>query len=157
MNRQINETTAVGYDVIKLIAQAYDNLNIYWVITGKGDMFKLEISELSFIPQNLSAKIESPYVAPIYETESLSSDEMVDLRDHKPDRYPFTSMLGVKLFPVIGCSFEPTILAGHYIGAVKLDSYNKIVTENIYYILTKKERMIKRLRIYRFGSLYIAF
>jgi len=69
------------------------------------------------------------------------------VRDEKPDGYAYTTMPGVTFFPVVGCSFEPIIKAGHYIGTVKIDSWDRVDTEKIYFILTREERMIKRLRI----------
>ena len=133
--------------VLKKLIDAFPDLNIGWVIKGEGDMLKKNISMKILRPEDLPIQVGKLHRSPIYESFPFSTDEQADMKDHKPNGYAFTSMPGIKFFPVVGCSFEPTILAGHYIGAVRLESYNRVDTEKIYYIHTKKERMIKRLRV----------
>jgi len=149
LNRQINEATAIGYDVLSLFAEAYPDLNMDWVVTGEGEMLKLDKSVSIFLPENLPKQIGKLFLAPIYESYPVSAGNMglSAVRDDKPDGYAYTTMPGVTFFPVVGCSFEPTIKAGDYIGAVKVDSWDRVDTEKIYFILTREERMIKRLRV----------
>ena len=149
LNRQVNDTTAIGYDVLSLFAEAYPDLNMDWVVTGEGEMFKLDKSVSIFLPENLPKQVGKLYLAPIYESYPVSAGNMglSAVRDDKPDGYAYTAMPGVIFFPVVGCSFEPIIKAGNYIGTVKVDSWDRVDTEKIYFILTREERMIKRLRV----------
>ncbi len=149
LNRQVNGTTAVGYDVLSLFAEAYPDLNMDWVVTGEGGMFKLDKSVSTFLPENLPKQVGKLYLAPVYESYPVSAGNMglSAVRDDKPDGYAYTTMPGVTFFPVVGCSFEPTIKAGNYVGTVKIDSWDRVDTEKIYFIITREERMIKRLRV----------
>jgi len=49
-------------------------------------------------------------------------------------------------FPVIGCSMEPKIHAGDVIGAARMDSWERIDPDKIYFIITQYDRMIKYLQ-----------
>ena len=136
-------------EFLSKLALAYPTVNIDWLITGEGEMLKSNKSVSVFLPENLPKQVGKLYLAPIYESYPVSAGNMglSAVRDDKPDGYAYTTMPGVTFFPVVGCSFEPTIKAGNYIGAVKIDSWDRVDTEKIYFILTREERMIKRLRV----------
>ncbi len=139
-----------GLDIIVKISEAYPNVNLDWLITGNGAMLKTGNADMKvFIPEDLPKQVGKLYRAPIYESYPVSAGKMglSAIRDTKPDGYAYTSMPGVTFFPVVGCSFEPIIYAGQYIGTVKLNSWDRVDTEKIYFILTKEERMLKRLRV----------
>ena len=136
-------------EFLSKLALAYPTVNIDWLITGEGEMLKSNKSVSVFLPENLPKQVGKLYLAPIYESYPVSAGNMglSAVRDDKPDGYAYTTMPGVTFFPVVGCSFEPIIKAGNYVGAVKIDSWDRVDTEKIYFILTREERMIKRLRI----------
>lgn len=137
-------------DFISKIISSYPEINTEWLITGKGDILKSGSSDIKiFVPEDLPKQVGRLYRAPIYESYPVSAGlhGLSAIREDKADGYAYTSMPGVIFFPVVGCSFEPIISAGQYIGVVKLNSWDRVDTEKIYYILTKDERMLKRLRI----------
>ena len=136
-------------EFLSKLALAYPTVNIDWLITGEGEMLKSNKSVSIFLPENLPKQVGKLYLAPIYESYPVSAGNMglSAVRDDKPDGYAYTTMPGVTFFPVVGCSFEPTIKAGNYVGTVKVDSWDRLDTEKIYFILTRGERMIKRLRV----------
>ena len=130
-----------------------------WLLTGEGEMFKNETSDTPaeykassnlpiFKPENLPLQVGKLYRAPIYHSYPVSAGSMglSVVRTDKPDSYCYTAMPGVVFFPVVGCSFEPIIKAGSYIGVVKVDKWDRLDTEKIYFIVTHDARMIKRLR-----------
>jgi len=134
---------------ISKIALSFPDINIDWLVTGEGEMIKSNNNVSFFKPEDLPKQVGRLYLAPIYESYPVSAGNMglSAIRDDKPDGYAYTTMPGVTFFPVVGCSFEPTIKAGNYIGTVKVDSWDRVDTEKIYFILTREERMIKRLRV----------
>ena len=136
-------------EFLSKVALAYPSVNVDWIITGEGDMIKSHNKVSIFKPEDLPKQIGKLHLAPIYESYPVSAGDMglSAVRGDKPDGYAYTTMPGVTFFPVVGCSFEPIIRAGHYIGVVKLDSWDRVDTEKIYFIITRQERMIKRLRI----------
>lgn len=148
-NGYINNTKNISADKLLSVIKEYPQLNISWLITGEGEMLKSDNSVKIFVPEDLPKQVGRLYRAPIYESYPVSAGlhGLAAIRDDKPDGYAYTTMPGVTFFPVIGCSFEPIIYAGEYIGVVKLNSWDRVDTEKIYFILTKEERMLKRLRV----------
>ncbi len=148
-NGYINNTKNMSADKLLPVVNEYPQLNIAWLLTGNGDMIKSENSIKVFVPEDLPKEVGKLYRAPIYESYPVSAGlhGLAAIREEKPDGYAYTGMPGVTFFPVVGCSFEPLIYAGQYVGVIKLNSWERVDTEKIYYILTKEERMLKRLRI----------
>ena len=148
-SQYMNGKRSLSLDVVVKVAMTYPDVNVDWLITGEGEMLKSNKSVSVFLPENLPKQVGKLYLAPIYESYPVSAGNMglSAVRDDKPDGYAYTTMPGVTFFPVVGCSFEPIIKAGNYVGAVKIDSWDRVDTEKIYFILTREERMIKRLRI----------
>ena len=148
-SQYMNGKRSLSLDVVVKVAMTYPDVNVDWLITGEGEMLKSNKSVSVFLPEDLPKQVGKLYRAPVYESYPVSAGNMglSAVRDEKPDGYAYTAMPGVVFFPVVGCSFEPIIKAGHYIGTVKVDSWDRVDTEKIYFILTREERMIKRLRI----------
>lgn len=120
-------------------------------------MFKIKDTETHrknfFIPDDLPVQVGKLHIAPIYENyPTTNSVYLSDSIDEKPDGYAYTTIIGAVFFPAIGCSFEPTIHAGEYLGVIKLNSWDTFDTEKIYYILTHNDRLIKRLRIHEYDK-----
>lgn len=148
-NGYINNTKSISADKLLPVINEYPQLNLAWLIAGKGDMIKSENSIKVFVPEDLPKEVGKLYRSPIYESYPVSAGlhGLAAIRDDKPDGYAYTTMPNVIFFPVVGCSFEPHILAGQYIGVVRLNSWERVDTEKVYYILTRDERMLKRLRV----------
>lgn len=136
-------------EMIESIVAAFPELDLNWLITNDGEMCRSEGSLKIFVPDDLPKEVGRLYRAPIYESYPVSAGlhGLAAVREDKPDGYAYTSMPGVTFFPVVGCSFEPLIYAGQYIGVIKLNSWDRVDTEKVYYVLTREERMLKRLRV----------
>jgi phage repressor protein C with HTH and peptisase S24 domain len=52
-----------------------------------------------------------------------------------------------RIFPVIGCSMLPKIKAGDIIGVNRMHQWERVEPDKIYMIVTREDRMLKRLRI----------
>lgn len=148
-NGYINNTKNISADKLLAVFNEYPQLDIPWLITGQGEMLKIDNSIKVFVPEDLPKVIGRLYRAPIYESYPVSAGihGLAAIREEKPDGYAYTGMPGVTFFPVVGCSFEPLIYAGQYIGVIKLNSWDRVDTEKVYFILTREERMLKRLRM----------
>lgn len=144
---------------LQKIVENYPLYNTEWLITGHGEMLKNDVSDVPaeykktsklsiFKPEDLPLQAGKLYRAPIYHSYPVSAGNMglSVVRTDKPDSYCYTTMPGVVFFPVVGCSFEPIIKAGSYIGVVKVDKWDRLDTDKIYFIVTHDDRMIKRLR-----------
>lgn len=144
-----NISKGISYEAIEKIKSKYPELSMPWLVLGEGEMLKKNEGIKIFEPEDLPKTVGRLYRAPIYESYPVSAGlhGLAAVREEKPDGYAYTGMPGVMFFPVVGCSFEPLIYAGQYIGVVKLNSWERVDTEKIYYILTRDERMLKRLRI----------
>lgn len=139
-----------SFDVLAAVVSSFVDISSEWLLTGEGEMIANPKNKVSiFKPDDLPLRVGKLYRAPIYEAYPVSAGNlgMANMQSDKPNGYAYTTMPGVTFFPVVGCSFEPIIKAGNYIGVVKLDSWDRVDTEKIYFILTREERMIKRLRI----------
>lgn len=141
------------------ILEYFPDINENWLLKGDGEIFKPEANDNAvkykagstiaiFKPENLPLQVGKLYRAPIYHSFPVSAGNMglSAVRIDTPDSYCYTTMAGVVFFPVVGCSFEPVIKAGRYIGVVKVDRWDRLDTEKIYFIVTHDDRMIKRLR-----------
>ncbi len=140
-----------SYEVLEKIICANENIEAEWLVTGRGQMLKSEVNSniKIFVPEDLPKVVGNLYRAPIYESYPVSAGKMglAEMRDEKPNGYAYTTLPGVTFFPVVGCSFEPIIYAGEYIGVIRLNSWDRFDTEKIYFIVTHEERMLKRLRV----------
>ena len=85
--------------------------------------------------------------APFYPLP-VSAGKVAELVQEKELPTGFISIPGVSCkayFPVIGFSYEPLIRAGDIIGVDFINRWDRLDTESLYYVLTKDNRMLKRL------------
>lgn len=124
-----NGKLPITNSILDKIKNAFPNVSVDWLLTGEGEMLKSDNSVKIFVPEDLPKQVGRLYRAPIYESYPVSAGlhGLAAIRDDKPDGYAYTTMPGVTFFPVIGCSFEPIIYAGEYIGVVKLNSWDRRV------------------------------
>lgn len=154
------KNSPLNSNAIENILSEIPDVNDRWLLTGEGEMFKNDVisdvrteysveSKLQiFKPENLPLQAGKLYRSPVYHSYPVSAGNMglSVVRSDKPDSYCYTTMPGVIFFPVVGCSFEPIIKAGYYIGVIQVQSWERLDTEKIYFIVTRDDRMIKRLR-----------
>ncbi|MFV0472147.1 MAG: helix-turn-helix domain-containing protein [Paludibacteraceae bacterium] len=102
-----------------------------------------------FVPDDMPMQVGQLYISPIYRNYPAGEQPVEKAKkiEEKPEGYVYATVFGALFFPAVGCSFEPNIQAGDYLGVTKLTSWDTFDTEKIYYILTHSDRLIKRLRI----------
>lgn len=137
----ISQKSGFSANSIEKIAIACPDLNLEWLITGKGSMLK---SDSSSIPVN-NDRDGIPYYADL----PVSAGQLdAFMQDAEPTGW--VKLPGVKskaLFPVIGCSMKPEINPGDVVGIVQMESWEIVDPDKTYLIITHDERMIKHLAI----------
>jgi phage repressor protein C with HTH and peptisase S24 domain len=88
---------------------------------------------------------------PYYNNLPVSAGRM-DLAQQTESEEPSGYMLipnvsAERLLPVVGCSMEPKIKAGDIVGVNTVNNWDRVEPDKIYMIITKDDRMIKRLRV----------
>lgn len=147
----MSENGAIGSDKLSKIIDAISEVNIEWLITGKGAMLKNENTALSDTSnQQLSiSQFKQKGYAPFYSDMPVSAGQygLVNIEQReKPEswiKYPGVEADG--WFPVIGCSMEPKIHAGDIVGVKQLDRWERIDPDKVYMIITHDDRMIKHI------------
>lgn len=80
LSRQINENTAVGYDVIALIASKYPDISLNWLITGDGTMKQdggiIKIHKPPY-PESLNENL----IVPVFDIEAAANLKMTMHKD----------------------------------------------------------------------------
>lgn len=123
-------------DKLDNIASAFPDLNIDWLITGKGGMLK---SEPQAAPSGSAIPFYNDMVVTAGQAEPL-------VLDGQPGGW--VDLPGVKakaLFPVVGCSMQPEINPGDIIGVVDISNWEYIDPDKVYLVITSDDRMIKHL------------
>lgn len=137
-NGYLSHTKSPTANVIKDIVEKYPELNLYWLLTGKGEMLKAN-------PDGMDINRGVPYWnLPVSAGRSL----MDIIGANAPTGY-ITGLPGAdiaeNIFPVTGTSMEPEILNGAIVGVRKMNNWESLNTERIYLIITRDDRMIKRI------------
>ena len=127
----------LGKKTIDKILTVYQDLNRIWLLTGEGDMLGTSKPTTSGIP---------------YYKDIPVSAGKTELQDGESNEIAIGSIniggiTGKYAFPVIGCSMEPVIHAGDIIVVDEVNRWDRIDPDKIYLIITKDDRMIKRLEI----------
>lgn len=135
LNRQINEDTAVGYDVLGLISNTYPDINAEWLMTGRGDM--------------INSLKESKAIA-LYDVDAAAGYESFDVMISKE------KIIGEFVVPtfasadwmiyVRGASMYPKYSSGDII-ACKVIKESRFIQWNKIYVVATREQglLVKRL------------
>lgn len=122
--------------------QQYD-IDAGWLAMGVGDMYNRRKST------NSSKNIEKSI--PYYGDLSVSAGEKglaeINIAEQPTGYLSLPNVSAEYLFPVVGCSMLPIIKAGDVIGVNRIHRWERLDPDKIYMIITKEERMIKRLRV----------
>jgi hypothetical protein len=70
INRQVNEESSVGYDILYAIASVYPDISMQWLITGEGGMLIENVTE-------------NPEQAKIIIEMELNNDDLLNLNFKK--------------------------------------------------------------------------
>lgn len=125
-------------DAIANILTSYPDIDPEWLLTGKGEMLKAN-------PLEMAINRGVPYWnLPVSAGRSL----MDIIGANAPTGYiaglPGADM-AENIFPVTGTSMEPEILNGAIVGVRKMNNWETLNTERIYLIITRDDRMVKRI------------
>lgn len=146
LNRQINEGASITLDTISSILEAHPNVSSEWLLTGKGDMLKSDITE-------------SPDGIPLCRSEAaagfLSGDYTIEGKDVEA-RYKIREMASASfMLHVSGESMQPTYNNGDIIAVKKVLERSDINWGKVYLIATGSRGLLIK-RIYDNGDSIIA-
>lgn len=118
----------------------YFHITEDWLLTGEGEMLKVEY----LITQDIVSKKSVPFYNSAV-TAGRSLTEIVG--KDKPDGY--INLPGAEvaesILPVTGFSMNPEILSGSLIGVRLMNNWETLNTARIYLIITRDDRMVKRI------------
>jgi phage repressor protein C with HTH and peptisase S24 domain len=151
IRRAINKNTDIQSKWLTSISDNYHDLNIEWLVSGRGEMLKKDNQRQNSIPKfelSISQYRQKGY-APYYSNFPVSAGKL-SLMNIEESETPesWIKFPGVEVdgwFPVIGCSMEPKIYAGDIVGIKQLDSWERLDPDKTYLIITCDDRMIKHL------------
>lgn len=158
IRRAISNKTDIQSKWLSIIADNYPNLNIVWLITGKGDMIKGKLSDNHSKGNGLCGSEFIPTMnheykgAPYYNVDFIGGFDIV-LNDQtvNPDYYidfaPYNKP-GVVWCNITGHSMEPELNNGDFIAMKEMTSpIEYLPYGEIYGIITDDYRTIKRMRM----------
>lgn len=138
-----SRSISITSDVIEKVAHAFPELDVNWLITGNGEMYKKDTP--LFFEEKVNGAI--PYYADLPVSAGQAGLSETEKRE-KPTGYMLIPNISAeRLFPVIGYSMLPLIKPGDIIGVNMVNNWDRVEPDKIYLIVTIEERMIKRLRI----------
>ncbi len=128
-----------SYDVLNAILSSFDDVSAEWLLTGEGSMLKSEEITTTDITDGV----------PFWNLPVSAGKSVADVvGGFAPDGY-IKGLPGAdiseNILPVTGTSMEPEISAGALIGIRKVNNWETLNTERIYFIITQDDRMIKRI------------
>jgi len=137
---------SIGSDNIDKIGTHFPELNIEWLISGKGEMLKTSTVTDSFSIVNFKQRGYAPFYSEM--RVSGGQYDLAKIGDEEPDSWvKFPGITADAWFPVIGFSMEPKIYSGDIVGVVVVNNWERVDTEIIYMVVTIYDRMIKRLQL----------
>lgn len=160
IRRAISNKTDIQSKWLTAIAENYPDLNIDWLITGRGEMLRGKLSEPSDIQKNYFAEspnnqsiINYEYKgAPYYNVDFIGGFDIV-MNDQtiNPDYYinfaPYNKP-GVIWCNITGHSMEPELNNGDFIAMKEMTGpIEYLPYGEIYGIVTDDYRTVKRLRM----------
>lgn len=130
--------TPLNSVAIENIISLIPDVNTNWLLTGKGEMLKAN-------PLEVDINRGVPY----WNLPVSAGRSIIDIIGKtNPDGYisglPGADM-AESILPVIGTSMEPEILNGAIVGVRKMNNWDTLNTERIYLIITRDDRMVKRI------------
>jgi phage repressor protein C with HTH and peptisase S24 domain len=131
---------ALSESVMKLIQINY-NVNTEWLATGEGSML---LTDGKIVEDDTRDKGVPYWNLPVSAGKSIVDLVGKSIPDGFIKGLPGADM-AENILPVIGTSMEPEILNGAIIGVRKMTRFDTLNTERIYMIITRDDRMIKRI------------
>ena len=132
----------IGNDKLTAILEQYPNLNSEWLLTGKGEMLRDHDSLSPYLAQR---------GAPYYAVDFIAGFDLVfNDQTATPDHYIYVPQYRNAdcWVDVTGDSMSPLISGGDIVALKKIEDWrNNILGGEIYAIVTKQYRTIKRVRL----------
>lgn len=141
----LDSGSSLGVDKLRIIIDNYPDFNSSWLLTGKGEMLITGEKNINDLV-NEEPSLDS---VPFWNLQVSAGHSVADIvGQKKPDGY-INGLPGAdiaeNIFPVAGASMEPEVSNGAIIGVRQIDNWESLNTERIYMIITKEDRMIKRI------------
>lgn len=138
---------ALNSDAIAEILTRYPNVNPSWLLTGEGEMLNDGAKEDKLA--SLYINDEMTEGVPYWNLQVSAGHSVTEvIGQSKPDGY-IQGLPGAdiaeNILPVLGASMEPEVSNGAIIGVRAINNWESLNTERIYMIITKDDRMIKRI------------
>jgi len=140
-----NKEKNVTYSILKKFTSSYFGFNADWLLTGKGKIEE-DAEEYSTLLDE-KKKDSIPYYKDLPVSAGESGLAVINMSEKPSGFMQIPNVTAERLFPVIGCSMLPTIKQGDIIGVNKIERIDRVEPDKIYMIVTREERMLKRLRI----------
>lgn len=134
--------TNPSYDQLIKIHDAFPSINIEWLVTGGGSMYKEQASSISINHQMKGA--------PYYNVDFIGGfDIMLNDQTVNPDYYidfePYNKP-GVVWCNITGHSMEPAITHGDIIAMQEVKTWNEfLLLDEVYGLVTDEFRTVKRV------------
>lgn len=135
LTRQVNEETAVGYDVLITVLEAYPDISPEWLMTGEGEMFKMPEIEGSIA---------------LYDVDAAAGHESFDVmieKERVAGRFVIPTFASADwMIYVRGSSMYPKYSSGDII-ACKVINESRFIQWNKVHVVATREQglLIKRL------------
>lgn len=135
---------SIGLDKINTILENFPNLNIEWLLVGKGSMYKNDNLPVATPTSNMKEGI--PLIPLSAMAGALTSDQTI--MEYECERYVVPAFKGADfLIPVKGTSMQPTYQSGDIVACKRVSMPGLFFQWNKPYILdTAQGPLIKRIK-----------
>ncbi len=145
------KNTPLNSIAVANILSILPDINPMWLLSGKGEMLQKDNSYKT--TTNEIHIVEEPAVGfscvPYWDLAVSAGHSLTEIKGkRKADGYVVGlpgAEIAENLFPVTGMSMEPEISPAAIIGVRKMENWETLNTERIYLIITRDDRMIKRI------------
>ena len=146
LSRASKNDTDIQSKWVSRVVENYPLYNTNWLLTGKGEMLLSGEKETA---NDLTSNEASLGAVPFWNLQVSAGHSVTDIiGQSKPDGY-IKGLPGAdiaeNILPVSGASMEPEVSNGAIIGVRHINNWESLNTERIYMIITKDDRMIKRI------------
>lgn len=141
-NGYLDKVKELGADKIESIISAYEEINLTWLITGVGPMYKRKEATAT---QVIEGEDGIPLL-PIKAMAGIFSGE-VQVMDYESDRYLVPAFKDADfLIPIRGSSMYPKYSSGDIVACKRLESWSFFQMGKVYVIYTSQGPVVKRIK-----------
>jgi len=144
-----NSKGSIGSEIINKISIAYPELNMEWLITGKGEMLKEELNSEDYLnEESTSVKFKSVPLIPIDAIAGFPGEDIEGVRYEDCEQYnvPEFKMSRVEfVIRVSGSSMYPKYSNGDILACKKIDDILFFQWGKVYVIDSSQGSLVKRV------------